>query len=788
LLLLVAAGLVWARDTEADILDRWDTAGPEERRRMSYALDRIEATRRFTSARPVLVLLDGELFTLARLFHEVLEPPLQMPMAPQFAADLGLTKEHRRALAAFDALRKAYAPPRPVSAGTLNLLLGYAHRALTAEFLPAQARLRFFAEILRNVRALEGRVEPNRRTAWLIHNRLLPSVLGLARRFQHDEMVRESISQAASILYIPSLLDSRAQELLAPLTRGSHSRRILKRAYRQGVLDRMGLVALARSVVAQTRDDPAFAAGASPLILELLLDPRVPSRERGALLGATLDRLAPVALLRPAALDLLAAGYGGGPRPLAEFAGLPRRPTPLPHGARVFRFLSVVLVHVRGKPPAVVRVVRQDVAEYAPIHVPTRSGERNFVGVLVPAAGDEYADFLGPPPGGLSGARDRRLLRRTLRRERIAIHTFGTRDDVLELCVALPQDASEPVPAVGAELADVLGLVAARLDRTDDEEERADLVRLLARVGTDRARELALRHAASPGGLGALVPMAEAGDAAACDLLLRRLTDLEYELRERALAAALATARPELEQAVKALCSHERVGVAVLAADALLLQADISGVYALLEHKHRFARAAGAALALRVSPIAGHLRVSPSEPVDVKALAARAGGAFTKEDGAAWTRYAGWLKAALHDAAAVRKARRRHVTLKIGKRAIAPVDYAGFWLRALKEDKYARYWPDFVTFLLSPVDPGRGIPDAEFTKLLDAIEAKSSLRQVWIESLLVLACAQHGMEADTRYLDLAHERLSRVAGDDAPPGARRKAGVYWPIWAAGAEG
>jgi hypothetical protein len=511
-------GVLSGLQGEADLLDRWQGAGPDERRFLNRRLDELERARRFAEARPVLVVFRGKTYPLAELFETVLEPPLARPVEPQRAGDLGLTQRHRRALDALSALRAAYAAPRAVRAGTLNLLLGYAHRALTAELLPPEARLRFFTEALRNVRDLDGRVTPDRRTRWLVHSRLLPSLLGLARRLEDDRVVREAVSEAASLLYMPSILDERAQELLAPLTRGSQSRRILRRAYRQGDLDDLGVIALARSVSAQTRDDPAFAAGAPPLLLELLSDPDVPPRERGELLDAVWKRIATVEVLQATAVDLLAVGYGGIPRSLAEYRALRDArtgPVPAPAASDTIRFLSVVMVAGdSGGPPEIASVVRADVPFYAPVHRLGGGAARGFVGILVPARGGEHADFLGPPPG-LSGARDNRLLRRTLRLERIAIRTFGARGEVHELSVALPEDASEPVPVDGAGLTHLLTLVESRLRRAADDEEFEDLVRLCVRIGTNEARRLASTHARTPGSVAALVPLAEGGDLAA---------------------------------------------------------------------------------------------------------------------------------------------------------------------------------------------------------------------------------------------------------------------------------
>ncbi|MFQ5576885.1 MAG: hypothetical protein ACE5G8_07850, partial [Anaerolineae bacterium] len=48
----------------------------------------------------------------------------------------------------------------------------------------------------------------------------------------------------------------------------------------------------------------AFAAGAGPLLLEILSDPRVAAAERGRLVDVTLHRMAPVEVLRPISVGL----------------------------------------------------------------------------------------------------------------------------------------------------------------------------------------------------------------------------------------------------------------------------------------------------------------------------------------------------------------------------------------------------------------------------------------------------------------------------------------------------
>jgi hypothetical protein len=788
LLLLLLPAAAAERDSEAELLERWAAADPDERRRLAVVLDRLERARRFSEARPVLVEFDGRALPLAELFAEYLEPALRTAPQPTSGDDPGLTTIHIQALTALGALRGAYAPPRPARTGTLNLLLGYAWRALTAPDLTRGVRLRFFTETIRNVRQLDGRVEPDARTKWIIHHRLLPALLALARRVEDDDTARATVAEAASLLYLPSILDARAQVQLAPLTSGTHSRDVLVRFYREGMLDDIGLAALARSVTLQAKSDVAFIAGAAPLILELLSDPQLRARERRALLGVVLERLAPIDLMRTTARDLLAAGFGGPPLTLPEYRerlGESAEGVPAPRGGRVvYRFLSIVLVQADpNSPPAVERVVRADLPHHRPLHVPAPGGGRRFVGVLVPDAKGRHADFLGPPPG-LTGARDRRLLRRHLDLERVAIRTYGARGEEIELCVTLPEDQSEPVPARGANLSHVLALVEARLKLTPDTAERRELVRLLVRIATDPARALAVRHAA--GVAAELLPLAERGDAAAAGALLERLADLDLQERARALHAALA--RPELVPAVRRLCGDKDVSVAVPAGAALLAAADVAGAAALLRHPDKYARLSGAALVMRATPLAGGLKVVPKEPLDLEPIAAAAAAAFTERDGAHWVKLGRWLGVALRSPASVRELRRRHAELYLRRRRVLPYEFATAWTRGIRDGKAREDWGKLISFLLDPHDPGRGILDRDLGPLLDALEARvkedAELRRIWVDCLTILAAVQYGMEADVALLDLAHVRLARVAGESAPPEARRKAGVFWPIWAA----
>lgn len=788
LLLVLLPATAAERESEAALLKRWAAAGPDERRRLSSVLDRIERARRFSEARPVLIDFDGRAYPLAELFTKILEPALHTAPQPQSEDDPGLLEIHGRALSALAALRGAYAPPRPVRTGTLNLLLGYAWRAVTAPELTPYVRLRFFTETVRNVRMLDGRVEPDARTTWVIHHRLLPALLALARRVNRDDTARATVAEAASLLYLPSILDARAQVKLAPLTTGAHSREVLVRFYREGMLDDLGRSALARSVALQAKSDRAFAAGAAPLMLELVSDARLQAQERGELLEVALEQMARVELLRGTGLDLLAAGFGGPPRALEEYRELLRKSpagVPAPRAGRsVYRFLSIVLMQPReNAPPTVERVVRADLPHHKPLRVVAPGGGRRFVGVLVPDKEGRHADFLGPPPE-LAGSRDNRLLRRHLDLERIAIRTYGARGEVVELCATLPEDQSEPVPLRGANLTHVLALIDARLKRTPDAAERRELVRLLVRVDTDPARALAVRHAG--GAVAELLPLAERGYEPAAKVLLGRLPDLTLKQRERALGAALT--RPALVPVVRDLCGHTDLSVAAPAADALLAAADVSGAKALLRHPDKYARLAGAALLLRASPLAGGLRVVPREPLDFEALAAAAARAFTRKDGAHWVKLGRWLGVALKSPAAVRELRRRHAELYIGRRRVQAYEFATAWTRGISKGKASEDWGKLISFLLDPHDPGRGILERDLAPLLDALEARAgkdaTLRRIWIDSLTVLAAVQYGMEADVDLLQLAQARLARLAGPDLPPEARRKAAVFWPIWAA----
>ena len=786
MLLIATAVSAHPGRTEVELLSRWEEAGPEERRRLGLELEKMRQARRFIEARPILIRLGEDTYTLAELFEKIVEPPLLTPLEPRNAQDLGLKQEHRTALKALEVLREAYEPPTPVHTGTLNLMLAYAHRALNAAELSPEGRLRFFSEALRNVRALDGRVRPDQRTRWLIGTRLVPALVGMARRMRHKQRVMEAVAEAASLFYLPSILDESAQRQLAPLTRGRESRRILLRAYRQGVLDELGMVALARSVVARTRGDAAYAAGAPPLILELLSDRLVPPRERGALIDGALKQLGAMEPFRPTLVDLCSVGFGRPPRKLEDYRAAraeEKGPLVAPQAKRVYRFLQVLLVQPKSdEPPAITRVVRADIPFYRPVYSRAAAG-RSFVGVLAPSPGGEHADFLGPPPGA-AGARDLRLLRRTLQLERISVTTFGALGEFIELCVALPEDQSEPVPVEGARLEHLLDLLRARLTLSGDEAERADVVALLVRIGTAAARDAAVVHAKTPAAIAALLPLAEQGHAPAARKLLVHMTALKYVERERALAAAL---RAGLAATVRALCAHEDVSVAVLAGDALLASGDVEGVRALLRHKNIYARAAGTSLALRLTPLAGKLRVTPQNEGAVTEIADLCRTAFSKEEGDAWIRYGLWLRNALIKPDQARAARSRYRAVTVGKQRLSPAQFHDYCLATFGDEKHKRFWPNFPSYVLSPLKPGHGMTDKALNEVLDRIESRLSdppTRAAWRDALVVLACVQHGIEVDAQFLKLAHRRLKKLAGESAPPEARRKAGVYWPIWAA----
>jgi len=767
------------------MLAQWPSAGPAERLRLRAELDRIERARGFVEARCVLIRFGDRNYSLSELFEKFLDRALETPPQSNSQGDIGLQSIHRDALAALEALRKVHAAPAPVSTPTLNVLLGYAQRILDAWRLSPRVRLRLLTQVLKNIRELEGRVQPDARTGWIVNDAVLPALLGLARRYEDDPPTREAISQAAALLTLPSVLDPRAIAQLASLTSGGDQRQVLTRAYRHGNLAEMGVSALARTVIAQGKDGAAFMAGAAPLLLELFGDARISPLLRGQLIDLVLRQYAQVEPLKPIAEDLLASAYGQPPRPLAEWRKLREAQSGAverPRAGELFRFLQIVLLKSKpGEPPVMARVVRTDV----PWNRPIRAMDGRFVGMLVPAAGGQHADFLGPTPG-VRAAADNRLVRRTLQLERIAIRAFGARGEELELCVALPRDGSEPVPIDGARLSHVLDLVRVRLERTQDIAENRALVDLLVRIGTPTSRGMALKYARHAEHASSLLELLEGGDASAAAPLLDRVADLAGPERERAFTAIMARGGAAARARVKTLAGEAPVGLAAPAADALLQSGDADGVVALLQHKDRYARLCGTALALRLTVHAGGLRILPEKPVDVALLARLARKAFPKEMGGCWRRLGVWLPIALEKPDTVRSLR-GHESLYAGKnKKVSPARFAQGWSEALGAGKFEKRWPWLPEYVLSPRNPGRGIKPGALTTFLDALEKKARkdpLRRAWIDSLAVLAAVQSGLEFDAEFLRLADARLRRVAGKSTPATARRRPGIAWPIWA-----
>jgi len=791
ILVLLLAATAGADDLE-QLYERWDDAGPEEQRRLQRRIERLESRRRYVAARPVLVDFEDRDWRLAELFETVLEPALETPAEPQGRDDPGLTALHRRALAALPELAHAWRAPRPVTTGTLNLLLGYAHRALSAHRLPVGVRLRFFSTAMSVVRTVVDRTRPDATSAFLVRRHLVPGLTALARRGLRAASARRALGEAASLLSLPSLLDDRDRARLAPLTTGEQSRALLLRLYREGRLGPFERAALARSVAAQVADDLAFAVGSPPLLLELLTDPAVPPRERGRLADAVLAHLAPFDVLAGSVRDLLVAAFGD-PEATVGKARARREertgPLPPPDPGRTHRFLRVLLVQPEpDAPPRVAGVVREDLPAYRALHRIEADGRRYFAGVLLPDAEGDHADFVGPPPA-LAGSRDNRLLRRPLRRERVAIRAYGARREVLELCATLPDDDSEPVPVRNAGIADVVALAAARL-RLAGPEERRELVRLLVRLGTQEARALAAREATTPDAAAELLPLVEQGHGPSVERALKSIAVLDLAGKERLLRAA--ASRPERRARLRELCGHEDVAVACLAADALLSRGDAGGIPVLFGHGNRYARAAAAALALRTTKLAGGLRVIPETPLEAEQLRAIAEKAFAKDDGASFATFGKWLAAAFRDAGRVRRARGASREHLVGKRRVSGRQFATFWTRALEEGEHAKFWPGLVRYLLSPIDPGQDIELETLRPLFAAVRARldagnagdAGLRAAWRDALVVLACAQYGLDHDAAWFDVAHEELVALAGKEAPNGARGKAGVLWPVWAA----
>ncbi|MEM8884431.1 MAG: hypothetical protein AAGD14_10195 [Planctomycetota bacterium] len=778
------AGSLAAAPSRADLLARWDEAGPGERLALRRALRACRDAQRFVDARCVLIEFDKRTRTLAELYREVLEPALVAVPKPDRGNELGLLDAHRAALAGLDALGAAYRPPAPVDAGTLNLVLDYASDVLNAWQLTPRVRLRLFTATLEVLRSLEDRAEPDAWSRWVLNHEILPALLGLGRRFADDPRLRAIVGRAAEGLTLPSILDDASQARLAALTSGRNAREILRRAYQKGRLDATGVTALARSVAAVAGDDEGFLTGAAPLLLELLADARVPPVVRGELVDLVLERMGALAPLRPIVAELVATAYGAPPRPFdawKQARAASGGPIAHPPPGETYRFLQVVLLRTRpDRPPSPARVVRRDVR----LQEPMRTARGVFLGVLVPSVDAGQADFLGPTPG-LRGVPDSRLLRRPLALERIAMRAYGARGEEIEICLALPRDGSEPVPATGARLEHVLALVAQRLERSQERAEIDSLVGLLVRIDTRAARELAARHAPQSRDAAGLLEMMEKGDRSAVEPLLARLGDLEGVDLERALIALLEHGGDPVRTRLRALAKDGAVPLAIASADALLKAGEADGVSLLLAHENRYARLAGAGLTLRLTSLAGGLRIIPRKAVDLASLAKRSGAAFPKSMGLPWRTLGTWLPRALREPEKIPSERTNYDALAGN---VMPERFALLWTERVNEGKQRRRWGPLISYVLDPKQPGRGIRPERRDKLLAALEARAmendALRKLWIESWLLVAVVESGMKFEKSMLPQAQAALRRAAGDTAPAGARRKPGLYWPIWAA----
>jgi len=775
------------REAEAAIFARWNEVGPAERMRMRGELDRIQRERGVVEARCVLVTYGDRQYTLTELFERVLDPALETPVQESGDDELGLQQPHRDAVGALVQLRAVHDLPAPVDTAALNLLLGYAQRVLDAWILPPRVRLHLLVKVLENVRRLDGRARPDARTAWIVREGIMPALLGLARRYEEFPPVRDAISESAALLSLPSVLEPAAIAQLASLTSGVDSLDLLERLYRRGQLPDLGVRALVRSIVAEGKDDAAYVAGAAPILLELLGDRRVSDRDRGSLVDLILDHYATVELLRPTAKDLLAAAYGAAPAKLADWR---RRRTAepgevaYPSGGETFRFLQVVMVKPQaGGPPRLSLVVRADVPYFQPV----RTARNEFVGMLVPSASGEHADFLGPTPG-LRVAKGNRLIRRTLQLGQLSVQFYGAHNEEIEMCVALPRDGLEPIPVQRARLEHVLDFIRGRLERTQDRVENRALVDLLVQIGTPTARSMAVRYARSAEHASSLLELLEGGDASAAAPLLDRVGDLTDAERPRAFGAVLERGKEQLAARVRELAATAPVDIAAPAADALLNAGDTTGVHALLAHKNRYARLCGAALALRLTELAEGLRIVPNKPVDMAALAKLARAAFPKSMGGAWRQLGAWLPIALTNPDKARTDRTDYDLLFVrkGQPKVNPERFAHAWTEAIKGGKAKSRWASLVPYVLPPRNPGRGMKLATLNRLLDAIEPNATadpVRRAWIDALVVLVAVQSGLGFDTEYLKLADERLRKVAGKQTPRQAARKPGLAWPIWA-----
>ena len=74
---------------------------------------------------------------------------------------------------------------------------------------------------------------------------------------------------------------------------------------------------------------------------------------------------------------------------------------------------------------------------------------------------------------------------------------------------------------------------------------------------------------------------------------------------------------------------------------------------------------------------------------------------------------------------------------------------------------------------------------AAFLNSTQDIESQRAIERALLDGALDLLYIAPERLLSPRMMDLlAHTRLARLAGPDVPPEARRKAGVFWPLWAA----
>lgn len=780
LLSLLLADPSWreleGRASTVAILAALDEADAEERQEMLRRLRDAEESRRFMEARPVLVPFDGALRTVEELLGTL--PPALAP-APSEEEDPGVlwTEPHERARAALEAIRAAYADPRPVGPGTVGLFLSIIARVLDAPGVDLRVRLRLLFEALSLLRSVEGRAAPDAYGRFLLREEIVPAVAGLAREWRGDRQFGHLTADAAAQLYLPAFLDDDALESLSS-SAGSASRESARlKSLRRGALSPDERVAFARSVCAQAADDPAFCASSAPILLELLADPTLPRGERAAIVAVALDRMANFPPLLPAALDLLSVAFGEAPRSVEAYAAdRDKVPDAAPREGKV-RLLQLLLLKSRDRPPYVVRALREDVAPLAPVYALDRLGDRRFVGVVAPGA--RGYDLVGPAPGFLS-QQDARLLRRPL--DRVTVAVFGTEREELELTVALRDGEEEPVSIASPTVASLVAFVRARLAAAADGEERRGLVRFLVRIDLHEARDLAVESARDPATVAELLPLLERGHLPAARALLAALGALEADARARVLAAISGTGDESLRDLVRGRCREGAPALAASCAQALLATGDTSGVKALLARKEPALRALAAGLALRTTTLAGGMRVTPEPPIATMEVA----GAFRREDGAIWVDYAAFLRRAFDKPEEVLRERRNHCSLYHGDQRVTEAAFADSYRKDVERKRIdAPMIGKLVWFVLHPEDPGRGIPREALDRLLDALEkralADDRIRERWIQSLLLLACVQYGMEQGEAFFGLALDRLARIPG--APP---RDAGLpAFVEWAAG---